>query len=156
LVNNMAEITAKIDQDLKQAMIAKAVNTLSVLRMLRSAIRNKEISLRSGSDVSLADEQVLEVIASEIKKRKDSILAYEQAGRQELADQEKSEITILEKYLPAQLSDEELEAIIRSVLPEGAVASEAGKLMGAIMPQVKGKADGVRVKSALAKILAGK
>jgi uncharacterized protein len=152
----MAEITAKIDQDLKQAMIAKAANTLSVLRMLRSAIRNKEISLRSGADVSLADEQVLEVIASEIKKRKDSILAYEQAGRQELADQEKSEINILEKYLPAQLSDEELETIIRSALPEGAVASETGKLMGAIMPQVKGKADGVRVKSALAKILAGK
>lgn len=143
-----------IDNDLKRAMIEKNAGVLSVLRMLKGAIRNKEISLRSGDDVALTDEQTTEVIASEIKKRKDSIVAYEQGGRQDLVDQEKSELVVLEKYLPAQMANEELEVIVKEVFSSGAFGpQDFGKLMGQVMPRVKGKADGNRVTVAVKKIL---
>jgi len=144
----------KIKADLKTAMQAKSELTVSVLRMLISALRNKEIALREGDAVQLSDEQVTEVLSSEIKKRKDSITSYEQGSRQDLADKEKSELEILAVYLPAQASDEEIEKIVREV----ASADESGnfgKIMGQAMARLKGQADGNKVGEIVKKILAG-
>ena len=121
----------------------KQVETLSVLRMLVAALRNKEISLRDGGAVELTDEQAQEVVASEIKKRKDSVEAYVAGGRQELADKESAEIKILEKYLPEQMGDVELKKIIEEVIAAG--ATDFGRVMGQVMARVKGKADGGKV-----------
>jgi uncharacterized protein len=148
----MAKLLEKINQDLKQAMIGKAAETLSVLRLLLAALHNKEITMRKGGEVELNDEQVIETIASELKKRKDSIEAYTAGGRQDLADKEKSEMKILEKYLPEQMSDEELEKVVLDVMASG--ADNFGKVMGQVMAKVKGKADGNRVSEVVKKILA--
>jgi len=149
---SMPKLLEKISQDLKAAMIAKNAAVLSTLRMLIAAARNKEITLRQGGEAELSDEQVIEVVASEIKKRKDSIEAYAAGGRPELADKESAEIKVLEKYLPAQLSDEELEKIIKEVIVAG--ATDFGRAMGQTMAKVKGKADGAKVGEMVKKLLA--
>lgn len=145
----------KINNDLKDAMRGKKADELSVLRMLLSAIKDKEISLRQGEEVSLSDEQVLSVIASEVKKRKDSVVAYEQGGRDDLASKENNEIKILEKYLPEQMSGEELEKIIREIVgtQNFAFPQDFGKIMGQVMPKVKGRADGNRISEMVKKVL---
>lgn len=148
----MAKLLEQINQDLKQAMINKDAALLSALRMLIAAMRNKEITLREGGKAELTDEQAVEVVASEIKKRRDSVLAYEQGGRPELAEKENSEIKILEKYLPEQMSDEELEKIVAEVIAGG--ASDYGRAMGQVMAKVKGKADGAKVGEMVKKLLA--
>ena len=103
----MSKVNDQIKEDLKQAMRGKDELALSVLRMLVGAIRNKEISLReTGAEVELSDEQVQEVIKSEVKKRNDAIGSYESGGRADLAEKEKIDVKILEKYLPPLLSEE--------------------------------------------------
>jgi len=151
----MAKLMEKINQDLKTAMIAKNVGTLSVLRMLLAAIHNKEIALRQGEPVELTDEQIIEVINSEIKKRKEAADLYQQGNRADLADKEKSELEILQKYLPAQLSDQELEEVVKqvvSLMPEVS-QKDFGKVMGQVMAKVKGKAEGGKVGEMVKKFL---
>ncbi len=146
-------IKAKINEDLKGAMRAKDEVRTGTLRMLIGAIRNKEISLRQGESVELTDEQVVEVISSEIKKRKDSVEAYLKGSRQDLADRESAEIEILTAYLPIQLTDEELEVLVKEIvagLPQGAAFGQA---MGAVVPMAKGKADGARISAMVKKVL---
>jgi len=139
-------IKEQINNDLKEAMKAKEEMVLSVLRMLTGAIRNKEISLRNGGDdVVLNDEQVIEVIASEIKKRNDSITSYLAGGRNDLADKENSEIKILEKYMPPQLSDEEITREVEEVINQVGVGANFGQVMGQAMARLKGRADGNKV-----------
>lgn len=152
---NHMTMLERIDVDLKQAMIDKSADKLSVLRMLRSALRNKEISLRAGAAVVLTDEQVVEVIGSEIKKRRDSIEAYEQGGRSDLADKEKMEIDVLSGYMPEQLSDDAIEAIVREAAAGLGELTDKdfGKLMGAAMPRLKGKADGTKISQIVKKVL---
>lgn len=138
--------------------MSKSAEVVSVLRMLVAAMHNKEITLRKKGEAELTDEQVIETIASELKKRRDSIEAYLAGGRQDLADKETSEIKILEKYLPEQMSDEELEKVVREVVASGAdnLPAQAGfgKVMGQVMARVKGKADGGKVGEIVKKILA--
>ncbi len=144
-------------------MKERRTEELSTLRMLIAAMRNKEISLRPAfaeasagrqdGRAELTDGQITEVISSEIKKRRDSVEAYQQGKRQDLVDKETHEIKILEKYLPAQLNDEELEKIIKEIIAAG--VQDFGKVMGRAMAKVKGKADGNRV-GALVKKLLGK
>lgn len=148
----MAKLLEQINQNLKEAMKNKDAETLSVLRMLIAAARNKEITLRKDGQAELSDEQIIEVVASEIKKRRDSAEAYISGGRQELADKENSEIKILEKYLPEQLSDEELEKIVQEVVAAG--ADNFGQVMGQVMARAKGKADGNKVGEIVKKLLA--
>lgn len=148
----MAKLLEQINQNLKEAMKSKDAETLSVLRMLIAAARNKEITLRKDGQAELSDEQIIEVVASEIKKRRDSAEAYHNGGRPELADKENSEIKILEKYLPEQLSDEELEKIVQEVVASG--ADNFGKVMGQVMARAKGKADGNKVGEIVKKLLA--
>ncbi|MFA6393637.1 MAG: GatB/YqeY domain-containing protein [Patescibacteria group bacterium] len=143
----------QLKADLVAAMRAKDAEKLSVLRMLATAIKTKEIALRKGEDIILSDEQVLDVIASEVKKRKDSIVAYEQGGRSELAEAEKKEIKILEVYLPEQMADEELERIVKSAAAEAGAGANFGAVMGKVMGKVKGQADGNRVSAMVKKAM---
>ena len=151
----MPDIKEQINNDIKTAMRAKNKEMLSVLRMASSAIKDKEIAMRKGEAVNLTDEQVIEVLSSEVKKRKDSITAYEQGGREDLSEKERSELKILEKYLPKQMSDEELEKIVKEIAETHCHASprDFGKIMGQVMPRVKGKADGNKVSEAVKKVL---
>lgn len=130
---------------------------LSTLRMLIAALKNKKIALGGGTNVDdLTDEQFIETVASEIKKRKDSQAVYEQGGRQDLADKEAAEIIILEKYMPAQLSDEEIEVTIKEIISSMGEMTPAdfGKVMGQAMGKLKGKADGAKVTAMVKKVLA--
>lgn len=146
-------IKEQISEDLKQAMRDKSEMTLSVLRMLGGAIRNKEISMRTGEgDVALSDEQTIEAIKSEVKKRNDSVTSYLAGGRNDLADKETAEIKILEKYLPPQMSDEEIEKEIKELIT-AAGNTDFGKTMGMAMGKLKGRADGNKVSEIVKKIL---
>jgi hypothetical protein len=145
----------QVNNELKQAMREKKAETVSVLRMLLGAVKDREISLRKGEDVGLTDEQTIEVVAGEIKKRRDSVSAYKQGGRDDLAQKEENEIKILEKYLPEQLSDEDLEKIVKEIVETQNFASlrDFGKVMGQVMPRVKGRADGSKASEIVKKVL---
>lgn len=144
----------KINQDFKDAFKAKEGKKVSVLRMLNAAIKNREVEKRtklSKSETSdlekesqLTDEEVLAVISSEAKRRKDSIAQFEQGGRPELAAAEQKELKILEAYLPEQMGEEEVRKLIKEAITESGAMSAAdiGKVMKVLMPRVKGKADG--------------
>jgi len=146
----------QINNDLKQAMRDKDAFRLSVLRMLLAALKNKKIEL--GQDEVLTDEVVTSVIKTEIKKRKDSVVAYTDGGRQDLADNEKKEVEILEKYMPEQMSEAEVEKIVKSAIEEldASSPSDFGKVMGAAMAKTKGQADGNMVSALVKKNLAAK
>ena len=152
----MTNLLDQIKVDLKEAMKAKEVLRLSVLRMIITSIRNKEISLRKGEDIILNDEQVLEVVTAEVKKRKDSIESYVSGGREDLAEIEKNEIEVLSSYLPEQLSNEALEKIVDEVIKSKSENSTVafGAIMGEVMSRVKGKADGSTVTAIVKKKLA--
>ena len=136
----------QIDADLKAAMLAKDQLTLDTLRMLRARIKNEEIA--KGKD--FADEEIVAVIGSEVKKRKDSVTAYTEGNRPELAAKEQNEITVLQKYLPEQISEDEVRKIIEETLSgQTFQASDFGKAMALVMPKLKGRADG----SLISKIL---
>lgn len=145
----------KINQDLKQATLDKQDKVLSVLRLLKAAISNKEISLRKGKDISLTNDQVIEITASEIKKRKEAITDYQKGNRDDLVKKEKQEIEILEKYLPEQLSDEEIEKIVKEIVEtyDDASQKDFGKIMSQVMPKVKGKAGGNKVSEVVKRVL---
>ena len=130
----------KLQDDLKTAMKAGDAQKRDVLRMLTSAVKNKEIDKR----VELTDEQVLEVIASEVKKRKDSVAQFIAGNRKDLADKEESEISVLIGYLPEQMGEEELKKIVSETVA-GMDKNEVGLAMKAVMAKVKGKADGALV-----------
>ncbi|OGF47078.1 MAG: aspartyl-tRNA amidotransferase [Candidatus Firestonebacteria bacterium RIFOXYC2_FULL_39_67] len=129
----------KLDEDLKLAMKAKDELKLSTVRLLKNAISNAEIAKKK----TLTDDDIITVIQSSIKQRKDSIEQYTQGGRSELAVQEETEMKILQAYLPEQLSEEEVRKFVLDVIKETGAASvkEMGKVMGKLMPLVKGKAD---------------
>ncbi|MEW6144818.1 MAG: GatB/YqeY domain-containing protein [Thermodesulfobacteriota bacterium] len=134
----------KIPQDLKDALRSKRELELSVLRMLQSSIRNKEIEKQKKD---LTDEEVIEVVGGEIKKRKEAAAEFEKVNRQEAADREKAEIEVLMKYMPAQMSEDEIRAeVTKAVAGSGALGlKDLGKVMKIIIPAVKGKADGAAV-----------
>jgi uncharacterized protein len=138
----------KLDADLKSAMKDKDALKLSVVRMLKSAIKYREIELMKPLD----DAGVQAVIATEVKRRRDAVEQYRQGGREDLATKEEAEIAILQGYLPAQLGPEELgklvEAAIARVGAQG--PKDMGKVMKELQPEVQGKAEG-RVVSELVK-----
>lgn len=138
----------QLQEDMKAAMLAKEEMRLSTIRMLKSAIQYHEIQ-KGGAGYEATDEDVLEVVGREIKKRKESIELYEKGGRQELADKEKKELEILQTYLPEQLSEDEVRKLVADAisLTGAKTIQEMGKVMGALMPQTKGKADGQLVSS---------
>ncbi len=133
----------RLNQDMKTAMKNKEKTTLSVIRMVRSSIKNKEIELQH----SLTEEEALDVVAKELKQQKDSLREFEQVGREDLAQKARDEIAVLERYMPEQLTDAELKKIVQETIASTGAASKAdmGKVMKAVMPRVKGRADGKRV-----------
>jgi uncharacterized protein YqeY len=142
-------------QDMKEAMKAKESGkvALSVIRMVRSAIRNTEIDGKCVLD----DTGVGAIIAKEMKQRQESLEEFEKAGRSDLVEQTRLEMAVLEKYMPAQLTPEELRTIITDAIAGLAVAEpKLGDVMKAIMPKVKGKSDGRLVSQTVKEILQNK
>ena len=129
----------QLNEEMKQAMKAKDKNRLSAIRMVRGAVRDKEIN----SQVELDDDGVLEVIASQIKKRKDALEQLSKSNRDDLVEAEMEQINTLQAFLPAQLSQEEIEAVIIGAIEELGAASmrDMGRVMGKLVPQLRGKAD---------------
>jgi len=130
----------RLTEDMKQAMKNKDKFKLSVIRMVISSIKYAEIEKKS----SLTDDQIIDVLTRELKQRRDSLHEFEKADRIDLIEQVKSEIVILQDYLPEQLSEDELKKVIQDTVYEiGAKSkSEIGTVMAAVMPKVKGRADG--------------
>ncbi len=133
---------ADLQQELKESMLARDELKTSVLRMLISAISYHEIQKGAGHQAT--DEEVLSVIQTEGKKRRDSIEQYTEAKRPELAEKEKKELDILQKYLPEQMSEDEIRKLVLEAVTETGASTpqDMGKVMGALMPKTKGKADG--------------
>lgn len=151
----MSILYGKINVDVKQAMRDKNELGLATLRMLIAALKNKKIALGGGGNIEeLTDEQIIEAVQSEIKKRKDSVVAYAQGNRQDLVDKENSEIKILEQYMPAQASDEEVEKIVSEIVAVAGENPNFGQVMGQAMGKLKGQADGSKVTEIVKKVLA--
>lgn len=133
----------KIQDDLKAAMLAKDAERLSVIRMLKSAIQYFEIQ-KGGAGYEATDEDVMDVVGREIKKRRESIEMYKTGNRPELAAKEERELAILQTYLPEQLDEETVRTFVREAIEQTGATTmqDMGKVMAALMPKVKGKADG--------------
>jgi len=133
----------KLMDDLKAAMKDKDITRKNAIQMVRSAV----LQVEKDNKVTLDDDGVLEVIAKEVKKRRDSLTEYEKSGRQDLIDGLKAEIDVLLKYLPEQLTEDELETIVKETISETGASSagDIGKVMQAVLPKVKGRADGKMV-----------
>lgn len=135
-------LQAQIDERMKEAMRSKDVEALSLFRMLKSAIKNEEISKKS----ELEDADIIAVLEKQAKQRKDSIEQYEQGGRSDLADKEKSELEVIEKFLPEKMNEEEVRETVKAKIASMQDA-QFGQVMGACMSELKGKADGQLVQS---------
>lgn len=132
-----AALFTQINTDLKQAMKQAQTETTATLRLLVSAVKNEQIAKQK----DLSDEEVVAVVSREVKKRRDSVTQYEAAGRADLAEKEKTEIAVLQQYLPAQLSEEQVQDIVKAVVAENPGA-QFGLVMRAAMTKLKGQADG--------------
>lgn len=136
-------LVERIDSNLKDAMRAKDATRLGVLRMLKSALKNAAIE-KSAAEGQLNDTEAVQVIRKQAKQRQDSIESFEKGGRAELVAKEKEELSILNSYLPAAMSAEELSKIVRETIAELGVTSKAqmGAVMKALQAKVAGRADG--------------
>lgn len=144
-------LSERITADMKEAMKQKNNATLSTLRLLLSAMKNKQIDLQH----PLSEQEVQDVIKSQVKQLKDSVDSFAGGGREDMAESARTEIALLETYLPAQLPDEALEAIVKEAVAQSGAQGkqDAGKAMGAAMKLVAGRADGTRVKQIVERLL---
>ncbi len=142
-----------LETDLTQAMKAKDQEKTGVLRMIKAAILNYKIEKKKET---LTDEEIFEILQKQAKQRRESIDSFEKAGRKDLAEKEKKEVSILQAYLPKQLSDEEIRSLAKDVIAKTGAKTKAemGKVMKDLMPLVKGKADGKKVNEVLGSLLA--
>lgn len=143
----------QITEDMKAAMRAKDSERLGTIRLLTAAMKQKEVDER----ITLDDVAVIAIVDKMLKQRKDSIEAFEKAGRQDLADKEIAEVKVLQAYLPARLSAEEVAAAVKAIVADlGAKGpGDMGKVMGAVKAQLAGKADMGQVSAAVKAALAG-
>lgn len=144
------DFQARIDNDLKEAMKAKAADRLAVLRMLKAALKNAAIE-QGGADARLDDPAAMAVVRKEMKKRQDAVEGFEKGGRPELADKERAEAAILQTYLPQPFSPEELQKLVAECIAEVGATSKAQ--MGAVMKlateRAAGRADGRALSAAV-------
>lgn len=142
----------KIDQDLKEAVMAKNSAKTSTLRFLKSALKYSEIEKKSGA---LSDAEVCQIISKQIKQHQESIAQFTQGGRKELVAKESEEVKILESYLPQQLSDSELESAVRAQIQESGAVSKKdfGKVMKSLTDKLAGRAEPRRISALLTKLL---
>lgn len=148
----------QITEDMKTAMRAKDSERLGTIRLLQAAMKQREVDER----ITLDDVAIVAIVDKLIKQRKDSITAFEQAARQDLADKEKAEMAVLQAYLPERMSAEEVTAAVQAIVAEvGAelgralAAGDMGKLMGVVKTRLAGKADMGQVSAAVKAALAG-
>ena len=148
-------IHEQIRETIKEAMRAKNAVRLNVVRGLLSAFTNELVAKKRKPSDMLPDEEALEVIRRAVKQRKDSVSQFEKGNRSDLADGEKAELIYLEKYLPKMMSPEEILPVVEAKKKEMGVTdkSKAGMLLGALMKELKGKADGADVKAVVDKLL---
>lgn len=140
----------RIDHDLKEAMKAKNETALSTLRLVRSALKNKQIDAQK----ELSEADVTAVIKTMVKQYRDALADFSASGRQDLADRQAAEIALLETYLPAGMSEAELEAICTRVISEqNATSKDLGRIMGLIMKEVNGGADGNTVRAIVQRLM---
>ncbi len=139
----MRSLAERLDQAFKEALKSREEVTLSTLRMLRTAIRNKEVELRH----KLSEEEIQAVIGTQVKQRREAMAEYAKAGRPDLARKEEEELSVLLSFLPPQLSPEELEQEITQIIMEAGAAGpkDLGKVMKAAMARFAGRADGKAV-----------
>lgn len=142
----------QLEDDLKNAMKAKDAQSLLVLRAVKTAITNYKIQKKTES---LSDSEILDIVQKQAKQRKESMDSFEKAGRDDLYDKEKQEYEILAKYLPEQMSEDEIRQIVKTAIDKTGAASKVdiGLVMKEIMPQVKGKADGKVVNGVVQSLL---
>lgn len=146
-------ISDRIASDLATAMKSGDKVGLSVLRMLKSDLKYKQIELGH----ELSDEECVAVLSASLKKRNEAVESFQKAGRHDLAAAEMAEIEVIKKYLPAQLDDAELEALVKSAIAESGASTPAdiGAVMKILMPKIRGRADGRKVNELVRKLLGG-
>jgi uncharacterized protein len=144
-------LSERLNEDMKQAMKSGDKFALGVIRMVRSSIKNVEIDQRR----TLGDDEVLEILGREIKQRKDALQEFEKASREDLAETAKAEIEVIQRYMPQPLTEQELQAIVEETIREVGASSknDMGKVMSALMPKVKGRADGRMVNQTVQRLL---
>ncbi len=147
-------LSDRIDQDLKEAMKARQMERLNVIRMLKSAVKMAALE-KGGQEGRLDDAEAETVVRKQVKQRRDSIESFEKGGRPELAATEKAELAVLQEYLPKELTPEELGAMIDATIAEVGATSKAqlGAVMKALQPKLAGRADGRTVSAEVGKRL---
>lgn len=145
----------RIDLELKESLKSGDKCRLNTIRSIRAALLEKEVSVRVGGKAVLSDEQELEVLVSLAKKRRDAIEQFTAGNRADLAENEAAELKVIEEYLPAPVSDEEVESVIREIVTRSGATSmkDMGKVMGEAMKALKGKADGTKVQNVVKSML---
>lgn len=148
-------LSAQIQSDLVTAMKARDAETVATLRMILAAIKNARVA--EGHSGEVTDQETLDLLAREAKKRTEAATAYDQAGRDDLAAKERRELEIIRGYLPTQLGENELRGLVdETIIATGASGpSDLGRVMGALMPKVKGRADGRQVNTIVRARLGG-
>lgn len=143
----------QLQEDLKRAMFAKDQTSLDTIRALKTAIMKFETS---GKNEEVTDQVIVDLAMKEVKQRKDSIEQFQKGGREDLAKKEMQELEILQKYIPAQMSEEDIKTFVKEAIAQTGASSmqDLGKVMGALMPKVKGKADGALVNKIVKEMLA--
>ena len=151
----MSDLKDRLQNDLTTAMKARDELRTATLRMVLTAVKTEEVA--GGAARDLTDDEVLKVLAREAKKRRESAEAFSGAGRHELAEREVAEGAVLDEYLPAQLSDEDLAALVAAAVAEAGATSpqQMGAVMKLVTPRVAGRAEGGRVAAAVKQALAG-
>ncbi len=148
----MTGVRDQLRSDLRDAMRARDVLRRNTIRMLEAAIKNAEIDKRGAE---LAEADILAILQRQVKQRRESIDQFRQGGREDLAEQEQQEIAVIEQYLPTQLSREEIEARARAVIDQLGASGpgDRGKVMGMLMRELRGEADGSLVNSVVGELL---
>ena len=146
----MSDLQARLQQELTSARKAQDRPAVLLVGTTLSEVKNREIELKR----ALTDDDVIDVVRKGIKKRREAIELYEKAGRLETAAKEKAEVTMLERYLPAQVSSDEIRAAVKAAIAGG--ANNVGAVMGKVMPQFKGRAEGSAINAIAREELGGK
>jgi uncharacterized protein YqeY len=149
----VADLKARLSGEMKEALKAGEKVRLSALRLLAASVKNREVELRR----DVTEEEFLEVVAREVKRRKEAAEAYEQAGREDLLDRERQEQAALETYLPAGLSDQEVEAFVEEAIASTGASGpgDLGKVMSQVMAKARGRVDGATVNALVRSRLGG-
>lgn len=145
-------LAERLEADMKQAMKDKDKVRLSTIRMIRTAIKNAEIDQKK----TLTEEDILAVLNRELKQRRDSLQAFQDAGRTDLVEQAQQEISVIQSYMPARMSEDEIREIALATIAETGASTkkDTGKVMAALMPKVQGRADGKLVNQIVQALLA--